>query len=121
MAYKKKTWVSEEIITKEAMNNIEEGTVEAGTRLTNLETSLNSLSIGVHEDGGVYLFIDGVPVGEGIFFFNGYAGSTQGFIDTSNNMMLPEDMAAGVYTLKYENEDGTYTTICDVDVTEEGE
>jgi ethanolamine utilization microcompartment shell protein EutS len=38
-------------------------------------------------------------------------GDVSGFVDESNNIVLTGDLADGDYTLKYQNEDGSYTTI----------
>lgn len=108
MAYNKKTWVSNEVITKEALNNIENGIADLDTIIKNL---IGSISLGIHTDGAVYIFINGNPVGTGIFALGDYFGSTEGYIDKNNNIILADNLDNGTYTLKYENEDGTYTTI----------
>lgn len=115
MAYNKKTWVSKETITKEALNNIENGIANLDTTIENL---IGSISLGVHTDGAVYVFIDGQPVGSGIIL-NDLLGTTDGFIDENNNIFLPDNFISGTYTLKYENEDGTYTTIGQFDIPDE--
>jgi hypothetical protein len=38
-------------------------------------------------------------------------GGVVGFVDEDNNIVLSGNLADGTYTLKYENEDGTYTEI----------
>lgn len=41
----------------------------------------------------------------------GTSGDVTGVLDESNNILLSGNLADGTYTLKYENEDGTYTEI----------
>jgi hypothetical protein len=87
---------------------------------TQVNNELSKLSLGIHTDGALYIFIDGVPVGTGIIL-NGMLGTTEGFIDVDNNIFLPDNFVSGTYTLKYENEDNTYTTIGQFDIPEEDE
>lgn len=45
-------------------------------------------------------------------------GDIIGVLDESNNILITGDLADGTYTLKYENEDGTYTEIGELVVGE---
>lgn len=44
------------------------------------------------------------------------SGDVTGVLDESNNILLSGNLADGTYTLKYENEDGTYTEIGTLEV-----
>lgn len=44
------------------------------------------------------------------------SGDVIGTLDDSNNILLTGNLADGTYTLKYENEDGTYTEIGTLEV-----
>ncbi len=46
----------------------------------------------------------------------GTGGDVIGVLDESNNILLSGDLADGTYTLKYENEDGTYSEIGTLEV-----
>ena len=46
----------------------------------------------------------------------GASGDVTGVLDESNNILLSGNLADGTYTLKYENEDGTYTEIGTLEV-----
>lgn len=46
----------------------------------------------------------------------GASGDVIGVLDESNNILLSGNLADGTYTLKYENEDGTYTDVCTLEV-----
>jgi hypothetical protein len=67
------------------------------------------LTLGIHTDGLVYLFVDGVPVGTGIGMTVG--GDVVGYVDENNNIVLTGALAEGEYTVKYEMEDGTVLDI----------
>lgn len=69
------------------------------------------ITLGLHTDGAMYLFIDGSPVGNGIALPSGAVGDIIGTLDENNNVILSGDLADGTYTLKYENTDGTFTEI----------
>lgn len=86
MSYNKKTWVSKEVITKEALNNIEEGIYKLSMQLNIDYDSL-------------------------IAFDTNEIITVSNYIDSDNNLILDDDLPAGTYTLKYEFKDGTYTDI----------
>ena len=111
MSYEKQNFVENQILTADHLNHIEDG----------IENLANSISLGIHTDGAVYVFIDGNPVGTGIFALEGYFGSTEGYVDENNNIILADNLDNGTYTLKYENEDGTYTTIGNFNIFEGSE
>lgn len=104
---------AEELVSKEYVDE------EVAKINDGIENLANTISLGIHTDGAVYVFIDGNPVGTGIFALEGYFGSTEGYVDKNNNIILADNLDNGTYTLKYENEDGTYTTIGQFDIPEE--
>lgn len=118
MSYKKQNFVNDQTLTADHLNHIEDGITALDDSIKNLA---NSISLGIHTDGAMYIFIDGNPVGTGIFAFGDYFGSTEGYVDKNNNIILPDNLDNGAYTLKYENEDGTYTTIGNFNISEESE
>lgn len=83
------------------------------------ETELNNkghltnanFSLGLHSDGGIYLFVNGEPVGMGIFISNVEIKVSDGYITDDNIIMLSDNIPSGTYSMKYENEDGSYTVI----------
>ena len=75
-------------------------------------TNVN-FSLGVHSDGGIYLFVNGEPVGMGVFISNAEISTSDGYITDDNIIMLSDNIPSGTYTMKYENEDGSYSLIGD--------
>lgn len=82
---------------------------KAATDLFALKSDLSTLSLGVHTDGLVYIFINGKPVGTGVEFVT--SGDVVGYVDDQKNIIITGDLANGTYTLKYENQDGSTTEI----------
>ena len=72
-----------------------------------LQNTLNGLSLGIHTDGLVYLFVDGSPVGTGIEL---PSGGISGYVDSANNIVI-NNLPDGTYSVKYENEDGSTVDI----------
>ena len=68
-------------------------------------TKKNALTLGVHSDGLMYLFIDGQPVGVGVSI-EGANGDIIGNIEDGNIIVLSGSVADGTYSVKYEMEDG---------------
>ena len=70
------------------------------------------ITLGLHTDGLIYLFIDNVPVGNGIALpSGGVSGDVVGNVDSAKNIVLSGNLADGTYTVKYEMEDGTVIDI----------
>lgn len=68
----------------------------------------DNITLGLHTDGLIYIFIDGTPVGNGIALpGGGQSGDVIGNVDSGNNIVLNGDLADGTYTVKYEMEDGS--------------
>ena len=92
------------------------------------KTELNSLTLGVHTDGLIYLFKNGQPIGNGVSQST-QGGDVVGYVDSENNIVLSGKLADGAYSLKYEFEDGHQVVIgnfsiggkTSVNVMEEGE
>ena len=75
----------------------------------------NELSLGVHTDGMIYLFKDGQPIGSGISQ-NIQSGDVVGYIDNDNNIILTGLLPNGAYKMKYQYEDGTFSSVIDVTI-----
>lgn len=69
----------------------------------------NGLTLGIHTDGLLYLFVDGVPVGAGIEMPEG--GDVVGYVDSANNIVVKGNLPDGTYSVKYEMENGTVVNI----------
>ena len=78
-----------------------------------------NITLGIHTDNLVYLFIDGIPVGTGIAQATTQEAQVIGFVDTNNDIVLTGNLATGLYTLKYENIDGTYIDIGSIEIKDE--
>lgn len=70
-----------------------------------------NITLGLHTDGLIYIFIDGVPTGNGIALPSGASGDVVGNVDSANNIVLSGNLADGTYTVKYEMEDGSTVDI----------
>lgn len=70
-----------------------------------------NITLGLHTDGLIYIFIDGVPTGNGIALPSGASGDVVGNVDSENNIVLLGNLADGTYTVKYEMEDGSTVDI----------
>ena len=112
-AYATETYVQNEI-AKIDTTVLEDRASDLEDRASDLEDRveiLNNLSLGVHSDGGIYLFVNGEPVGLGIFMSNVEIKVSDGYITDDNTIILSDNIPSGTYSMKYENEDGSYTTI----------
>lgn len=70
------------------------------------------ITLGVHTDGLVYVFVDGLPVGNGVAFPNGgISGDVVGNVDSNNNIVLTGSLSDGTYTIKYEMADGNTVNV----------
>ena len=68
-----------------------------------------SLTLGVHSDGKIYIFKNGSPIGSGVEA--GSDGDVVGYIDSSNNIVLSGTLPDSSYTVKYEMNNGTLISI----------
>ena len=53
--------------------------------------------------------------------FSESIGNVLGYVDENNSIVLNNNLSDGIYTLKYENEDGTYIDIKEFNVLNEEE
>jgi hypothetical protein len=74
-------------------------------------TDIQSMSLGMGEDGRIYLLRNGVAQGNGIELPVGETGDVVGNIGADNIIILSGELEDGTYTLKYEMEDGTLVSI----------
>ena len=81
------------------------------------KTELNSLTLGVHTDGMIYLFKNGKPIGNGITQST-QSGDVVGYVDSENNIVLSGKLADGTYKLKYEMEDGSKIDVGQIDLSD---
>ena len=74
-----------------------------------------ALTLDKHTDGLIYIFVDGVKVGNGVELGTVVEGDVIGVVDENNNILLSGALADGDYTLKYEvvdeNGNTSYTEI----------
>lgn len=89
---------------------------DASVTATNIQNALgftpanpSVLSLGIHTDGLVYLFVNGSPVGTGVELFA--TGDVVGYVDENNNIVVKGGLAEGTYSVKYEMTDGTTVDI----------
>jgi hypothetical protein len=75
------------------------------------KSEVNSLTLGVHTDGLIYIFKNGKPIGIGVEVGGGTSGDIIGTVDENNNIVLTGVLADGTYTIAYENADGKQTSI----------
>lgn len=89
----------------------DENAVEVATKpdLEKLSEEIANLTLGIHTDGLLYLFVNSKPVGTGIDLTA--TGNIVGYIDENNTIVLKGDLAEGVYSVKYEMEDGSTADI----------
>lgn len=77
-----------------------------------IEARLNAkMTLGLHTDGLIYLFVDGEPVGNGIALPSGASGDVVGNVDSENNIVLMGNLTDGTYSVKYEMDDGSTVNI----------
>lgn len=70
----------------------------------------HDITLGVHTDGLLYIFIDGVPTGNGVSMPD-KVGDVYGNVDSGNNIVLQGALADGTYSVKYEMENGETVNI----------
>ena len=63
----------------------------------------NKLTLGVHTDGLIYVFVDGVPRGNGVEL---PTGGINGYVDSDKNIVV-RGLADGSYKFYFEMEDGS--------------
>ena len=72
--------------------------------------SKQGITLDKDTDGLIYIFVDGVKVGNGVEISGEVVeGDVTGILDENNNLLLSGNLADGTYTLKWLKEDGTYS------------
>ena len=87
--------------------------------ITENDDDTTGLTLGVHTDGLVYLFVNGVPQGNGLDIkADVVEGDVFGYVDENNNIVLDGALADGTYTVKYKMEDGSVVDIGELELGE---
>jgi hypothetical protein len=85
------------------------------TQLQEEKANKSGLTLGVHTDGLVYIFIDGTPHGNGLEIkADVIEGDVFGYVDENNVIVLNGALADGTYTIKYEMDNGSTVDIGDL-------
>lgn len=80
------------------------------------KVSKTGITLERHTDGLIYIFVDGVPVGNGVELGTVVEGDVIGTLDERNNLLLSGNLADGTYVLKWLNSDGTYSYVGTMEV-----
>lgn len=72
-------------------------------------TDKRKISLGIASDELIYIFVDGVPVGDGVP--QGQSGDVFGYVDENNTVVLTGNLVDGTYAVKYEMDNGTVVNI----------
>ena len=98
---------------------------DAETELKNelkeyIDNNFGALTLDKHTDGLIYLFRNGLPVGNGVTITGEVIeGDVFGYVDENNNIVLIGNLADGTYSVKYEMEDGSTVDIGDLVLNED--
>lgn len=78
--------------------------------LSEQKVNKSGLTLDIHTDGLIYLFVDGKPTGNGFEVGTGtiVEGDVTGVLDENNNILLSGDLENGEYVLKWLDKDGNY-------------
>lgn len=77
------------------------------TQLASDKADKTGLTLGVHTDGLVYLFVNGSPQGNGLeITAETVEGDVFGYVEEDNTIVLNGSLADGTYSIKYEMENG---------------
>lgn len=99
-------------LSETSTNPIQNATVTKKlNQLSQEKVDKTGITLGKHTDGLIYVFVDGQPKGNGVELGTIVEGDVVGTVDENNNILLSGDIPDGTYTLKYLNEDGTYTEV----------
>ena len=79
--------------------------------LENETTELESLTLGIHTDGLIYLFKNGNPTGLGVKAGSQEDGNIIGKVDSNNNIVLTGGLEDGIYTIVYQTSSGEQISI----------
>ena len=83
------------------------------TSLANIIDKRN-ITLGLHTDGLIYLFINNSPVGYGVALPSTSISDVVGNIDSDNNIIITGELGDGTYTVKYEMTNGSTINIGDL-------
>lgn len=85
------------------------------SQLSTDKADKSAMTLGVHTDGLVYLFINGAPQGNGLDIkADVIEGDVFGYVDENNVIVLNGSIPEGTYTVKYEMKDGSTVDIGDL-------
>lgn len=99
----------------QARGNIGAASANQFETLNEEKVNKSGLTLGVHTDGLVYIFIDGAPHGNGLeITANVIEGDVFGYVDENNTIVLNGNLADGDYSVKYEMADGSTVEIGDL-------
>lgn len=77
--------------------------------LRNDKVDKTGITLDKHTDGLIYLFVDGVPTGNGVEITGEVVeGDIVGNFDDDNNILMTGNIADGTYKLKYQNTNGVW-------------
>jgi hypothetical protein len=82
-------------------------------QLSSEKVDRSGMTLGVHTDGFVYLFVNGSPQGNGLDIkADVIEGDVFGYVDDNNNIILQGNIDEnGTYTFAYKTKDGTVINI----------
>lgn len=81
-------------------------------QLSSEKVDKSGMTLGVHTDGFVYLFVNGSPQGNGLEIkADVIEGDVFGYVDENNNIVLNGSLENGTYSVKYEMENGSTVNI----------
>lgn len=91
---------------------------EETSQLSSEKVDKASITLGVHTDGLVYIFVNGSPKGNGLDIqAEVVEGDVFGYVDENNTIVLNGSLADDTYTVKYEMKDGTTVNIGTLEVS----
>lgn len=94
---------------------LENKTATLENKTSTLENKLGSVTLGIHTDGLLYVFVNGTPVGGGITLPEGASGDIAGNFDSEGRLILTGDIPDGTY-VGYITENGNTIRIGNVDL-----
>lgn len=105
-------WAKNETKPTYTAGEVGAASIEQVELLSEEKVNKSGLTLGVHTDGLVYIFVDGVPHGNGLDIKTDVVdGDVFGYVDDNNVIVLNGALAEGTYTIKYEMDDGSTVEI----------
>ena len=99
------------VLSTSSVNPVQNKVVTSAiNQLSEQKVDKQGITLDKDTDGLIYIFVDGVKVGNGVEV-NGeiIEGDVTGILDENNNLLLSGALADGTYTLKWLLDDGTYS------------